>query len=132
MKGKLILSLLLTAGLLAGCTGASSYTWTGAALGGGVGALSGAAIDRYNPWRGAAVGGLVGGALGGVAGTAYQQSRTPYQQGYPQGYGPAYGQAYPAAQDPNGQYVQEPQPPAGRNTNRQGTVAQGPTYQHAY
>jgi len=130
MNVKLMVSLLLAVSLLAGCAGGNAYTLGGVAVGTGVGALSGAAIDRYNPWRGAALGGLLGGTLGGVAGAAYQQSRAPYQ-GQPQGYGPAYGQAYPT-QDPQRQYTQDGQAPPARSGYREGSGAQGPDYQHAY
>jgi len=89
--------LFFAALLVFGCAAGSPYTYTGAALGGGVGALSGAAIDSRNPWRGAAIGGVLGGVLGGVAGEAVRQSRYPSQpQGYYQpGYGPPPGYGAP-------------------------------------
>lgn len=42
------------------------HTATGAAVGGGLGALAGALIDSDNSWRGAVIGGLIGAALGGT------------------------------------------------------------------
>lgn len=109
------LILIVGALLVFGCAGGSPYTYTGAALGGGVGALSGAAIDSRNPWRGAAIGGLMGGVLGGVAGEVVRQQQYPsqppqgyYQPGYgpPPGYGapPRYG--YSAPQQGPGYYSQ--------------------------
>jgi hypothetical protein len=71
-------------------TGCASYNqnpslYTGAGLGGLLGAGLGAAINHNNPWRGAAIGGLLGAGGGGVAGALYGQSQAPYQpqqQGY--------------------------------------------------
>lgn len=59
--------LVLLAVLAAGCTSLSPYTYTGAGVGGALGAGAGALIDSNNRWRGAMVGGLMGGALGGTA-----------------------------------------------------------------
>ena len=88
-----IIGLLAVLSLLAGCAPGSfhPYTYTGAALGGGAGALAGAAIDPGNPLRGAAIGGVMGGVLGGVAGSAMAPSQQP-QGGYY--YGPRYGSQY--------------------------------------
>ncbi len=99
------LLLIMAALSLLGCT-ASPYTYTGAALGGGLGAGTGAIIDRNNPWRGAAFGALIGGVLGGVGGEVVRQNRAPSQpHGYYQpGYAPRYGSGAPPAaygQDPN-------------------------------
>ncbi len=55
------------AALMAGCTSLSPYTYTGAGVGGALGAGAGALLDHNNRWRGAMVGGLMGGALGGAA-----------------------------------------------------------------
>lgn len=63
---KIVLSSLLVAALMAGCTSLSPYTYTGAGVGGALGAGAGALIDQNNRWRGAMVGGLMGGALGGA------------------------------------------------------------------
>jgi len=41
---------------------------TGIVSGGAIGAGTGAAIDRKNPWRGAIIGGLIGAFAGGVIG----------------------------------------------------------------
>jgi len=53
--------------LAGGCTTMSPYTYTGAGVGGALGAGAGALLDHNNRWRGAMVGGLMGGALGGAA-----------------------------------------------------------------
>jgi hypothetical protein len=59
--------LVLLAALTAGCTSLSPYTYTGAGVGGALGAGAGALIDNNNRWRGAMIGTLMGGALGGTA-----------------------------------------------------------------
>ncbi len=59
--------VVLMAALAAGCTSMSPYTYTGAGVGGALGAGAGAMLDHNNRWRGAMVGGLMGGALGGAA-----------------------------------------------------------------
>jgi hypothetical protein len=64
---KLLTSSILLAALLAGCTSLSPYTYTGAGVGGALGAGTGALIDKNNRWRGAMIGGLAAGALGGAA-----------------------------------------------------------------
>jgi Glycine zipper 2TM domain len=64
---KLLFIFVLLAALTAGCTSLSPYTYTGAGVGGALGAGAGALIDHNNRWRGAMVGGLMGGALGGTA-----------------------------------------------------------------
>jgi hypothetical protein len=66
-KVKLIGISVLLAALTAGCTSVSPYTYTGAGVGGALGAGTGALIDHNNRWRGAMIGGLAGGALGGTA-----------------------------------------------------------------
>jgi hypothetical protein len=58
--------IVLLAALTAGCTSVSPYTYTGAGVGGALGAGTGAMIDHNNRWRGAMIGTLVGGALGGA------------------------------------------------------------------
>ena len=63
---KLTCIFVLLAALTAGCTSISPYTYTGAGVGGALGAGAGALIDSNNRWRGAMVGGLMGGALGGA------------------------------------------------------------------
>ena len=100
--------MVLTAlSLVMGCA-SSPYVGTGAALGGGLGALTGAAIGNRNPWAGALIGGLVGSGLGAAGGYMVQQrqaAQPPQGQGYyyqpaPRGYGapapPAYGYNSPA------------------------------------
>ena len=103
-----IIVLLTALSLSLGCA-SSPYVGTGAAIGGGVGALTGAAINNRNPWAGAAVGGLIGSAVGAAGGYAVSQRQTTQQpQGYyyqpapgysappPQpNYGPNYGYNYP-------------------------------------
>ena len=114
----LIIVVLTGLSLVMGCA-SSPYIGTGAALGGGVGALAGAAINNRNPWTGAAVGGLLGAGLGAVGGYAVQQrqaSQPPQpQQGYY--YQPAPGYGAPA---PHPNYGYNSPPPAP-----------GPTYSSA-
>lgn len=64
---KLTAIMVLLAALVAGCTSLSPYTYTGAGVGGALGAGTGALVDKNNRWRGAMIGGLAGGALGGAA-----------------------------------------------------------------
>jgi len=101
-----LLVMLLTISLVTGCA-SSPYVGTGAALGGGLGALTGAAVGHRNPWAGALIGGAVGTAVGAAGGYAVQQrraSQTPqgyyYQQptspSYPAPAPPAYGYRTPA------------------------------------
>ena len=108
--------------LLAGCA-SSPYVGTGAALGGGVGALAGAAIGNRNPWAGAIIGGLVGSAVGAAGGYAVQQRQQPYY-GQPQGYyqsQPGYYPAQPGYNTPPprvyGQYTPPPAPGPGQQYN---------------
>ncbi len=118
----------IVAGWLWGCSGQHPYTYTGAALGGGLGALTGAAVDHNNRWRGAAVGGLMGGVLGGVAGELARQNQA--QQGGYYG-GPRYG--YHHYQEPQSGYDyeqgynQNSYPPSGFRT-AQPPVTQAPYY----
>lgn len=58
--------LAVLAVFLGGCAGQSPYTYQGAAVGGALGAGTGALIDNHNRWRGAMIGGLGGAALGGA------------------------------------------------------------------
>jgi len=78
MKGKLLLTLLAAAGLLAvtGCT----PTQRGAAVGGAAGAAIGAAAG--GPGN-RAEGALIGGAIGGVTGAAVGSSRERRYYGPP-------------------------------------------------
>jgi hypothetical protein len=128
-----IIVALMSLSLFMGCA-SSPYVGTGAAVGGGLGALTGAAIAHRNPWAGAIVGGLVGSALGAGGGYVLQQrQQQPYgpSQGYyppqPQygapaqpGYGapapPAYGQYAPAPGPSYGYNAQAPAAPADPST----------------
>ncbi len=49
---------------------------TGAIIGAGIGALTGAAINKYNPAAGAAVGGLIGAGIGYLASNQQANGRT--------------------------------------------------------
>jgi hypothetical protein len=103
-----IIVVLTSLSLLMGCA-SSPYVGTGAALGGGLGALAGAAIGHKNPWAGAAIGGLAGAGAGALTGYALQQRQAQPPQGYyyqqpppaygappPRpNYGPNYGYNYP-------------------------------------
>ena len=76
-----ILVGLLGLSLLAGCATPSQnpYLYTGAGLGGLLGAGIGAAANHNNPLKGAGIGALLGAAGGGIAGEVYGRSQTPYQ-----------------------------------------------------
>jgi hypothetical protein len=99
---------LLGLSLLAGCATPSQnpYLYTGAGLGGLLGAGIGAAANHNNPWKGAAIGGLLGAAGGGVAGEVYGRSQTPYQPQQQQGYYQQPQQEYYPPQQ--GSYQQAP------------------------
>ncbi|MCL6622675.1 MAG: glycine zipper 2TM domain-containing protein [Syntrophobacterales bacterium] len=114
----------IIAGWLWGCSGTHPYTYTGAALGGGMGALTGAAVDHNNRWRGAAIGGLMGGVLGGVAGELARQNQA-YQGGGYYG-GQRYGYQY--YQDPYASYEGDSCPPSGFQAAR--PPVQRPYYQY--
>lgn len=60
----LVMSVFLCAFALASCSTIESYH--GAGIGGAIGAIAGALIDRGNMWRGAAIGAALGAALGGT------------------------------------------------------------------
>ena len=103
-----ILVGLLGLSLLAGCATPSQnpYLYTGAGLGGLLGAGIGAAANHNNPLKGAGIGALLGAAGGGIAGEVYGRSQTPYQpqqQGYYQQ--PQQQEYYPPQQ---GSYQQTP------------------------
>jgi len=110
-----IIVALMSLSLLMGCA-SSPYVGTGAAVGGGLGAITGAAIANRNPWAGALVGGLMGSALGAGGGYLIQQRQQ--QQPYPpsQGYyypdQPGYGAPAPPAY---GHYAPAPGPSYGYN-----------------
>jgi hypothetical protein len=86
LRKKLVFLAVIAFSLVTGCAQQNPYMYTGAGLGGALGAGLGAAINHRNPWKGAAIGGLLGVAGGGLAGEAYgrSQSYPNYQQ--PQGY----------------------------------------------
>lgn len=109
-----IVMALVLLGLLMGCA-SSPYVGTGAVLGGGVGALSGAAIAGRNPWAGALVGGVLGSALGAAGGYALQQRQQPY--GPTQGY---YYQPQPG--------YRAPAPPAYGSYESPPASSPGPSY----
>ena len=112
--------MLLVSGVamisLIGCgtTGApQNYLMTGGGIGTALGAGIGAAVNSSNPWKGAAVGGLLGAATGAIGGEVYRRTQQPAQpqQGYNQ-YGPQQpGYGYPP---PNQGYYRGPNygPPA--------------------
>ncbi len=86
-----LIVILTTLSLIMGCA-SSPYLGTGTLLGGGVGAIAGAAIDHGNPWQGALIGGLAGSALGAAGGYVLQNRQTSQPQpGQPQ-----QGYYYPA------------------------------------
>jgi len=57
-------SLLIIAVLLLTTIGCAQYQYEGATVGGVVGGVAGALLDRKNPWRG----GVIGAGLGAIAG----------------------------------------------------------------
>ncbi|MBI4639946.1 MAG: glycine zipper 2TM domain-containing protein [Candidatus Tectomicrobia bacterium] len=62
-----ILSLfMLTLSSCATSQSPSARTYEGATVGGVLGAVAGALVDKKNSWRGAVVGGVLGAALGGT------------------------------------------------------------------
>ncbi|MGP8050116.1 MAG: hypothetical protein ACLPYB_05840 [Desulfobaccales bacterium] len=109
MKARTGLIVTFTAlSLITGCA-SSPYLGTGALVGGGAGAIAGAAIDHHNPWQGALIGGLAGTALGAAGGYALQQRQANQPQpGQPPG--PQPGQPQPGG--PQG-YNYPPQPGPG-------------------
>jgi hypothetical protein len=113
---------LMALSLLMGCA-SSPYVGTGALVGGGLGALTGAAIGNKNPGAGALIGGLVGTGLGAAGGYALQQRQAQPQP--PQGY---------YQQPPPGYYQQPPPgysapPPQGYGSRPPGP---GPSYGGSY
>ena len=102
---------LTTLSLIMGCA-SSPYLDTGALLGGGLGAIAGAAIDHGNPWQGALIGGLAGSALGAAGGYALQNRQTSQPQpGQPQEGQPQPGQ--PQEGQPQQGYYYPAQPGSG-------------------
>ncbi len=116
IKSMLLLGSWVAMISLAGCasTGApQNYLMTGTGIGTALGAGIGAAVNSNNPWKGAAVGGLLGAATGAIGGEVYRRTQQPAQpqQGYNQ-YGPQQpGYGYPP---PNQGYYRGPNngPPA--------------------
>ncbi len=136
-----IIVALTALSLISGCA-SSPYTGTGAVLGGGLGAVTGAAIaSGRNPVAGALIGGLVGTGLGAAGGYMLQQRQTaqPYQGSYyppppqaPYGYrapapGPAYGYNSPPA-GPRYSANSPAPPPTGNSWNTPAPVAPEPGY----
>ena len=95
---------LIALSLIAGCA-SSPYVGTGAVVGGGLGALTGAAIGHKNPWAGALIGGLVGTGVGAAGGYALKQRQASQQP--PQGY---YQQPPQGYQQPPPGYAAPPPP----------------------
>jgi hypothetical protein len=135
-----IIVTVMALSLLMGCA-SSPYVGTGAAIGGGLGALTGAAIGHRNPWAGAAIGGLVGTAVGAAGGYMVQQRQyaPQQQQGYyypsQPGYGAPAQPGYGAPAQPYGYRAPAPGnaapgPAVGYNTPNPVTP-QGPQYSAA-
>lgn len=88
MFNKILITVLI--GLVslfgfAGCTTEKAYQ--GAAVGGAVGAVAGALIDKDNSWRGAVIGGALGAVLGGgVTEIATRASREAARENRPVAY----------------------------------------------
>ncbi len=64
LKMRKIISLLLILSFLTLTVGCTQYHYEGAGIGGVVGGVAGALLDRKNPWRG----GIIGAGLGAIAG----------------------------------------------------------------
>ncbi|MCX5894077.1 MAG: hypothetical protein NTW80_14145 [Deltaproteobacteria bacterium] len=114
---------LMALSLIMGCA-SSPYVGTGAAVGGGLGAITGALIGSRNPWAGALIGGAVGTGLGAAGGYALQQrqaSQPPPQGYYNQQPAPGYGYNAPA---PPG-YAAPPPPAYGNRAPAPGGQSYG-------
>jgi outer membrane lipoprotein SlyB len=62
----LLVFAVFSAGVISCGQVSSQKTYEGAAVGGAVGAVAGALIDKNNRWRGAVIGGALGAVLGGT------------------------------------------------------------------
>jgi outer membrane lipoprotein SlyB len=62
----LLVFAVFSAGVISCGQVSSQRTYEGAAVGGAVGAVAGALIDKNNRWRGAVIGGALGAILGGT------------------------------------------------------------------
>ncbi|WP_168719502.1 YMGG-like glycine zipper-containing protein [Thermosulfurimonas marina] len=85
MRRKGLWAIFLAGVLLAGCTTTQgSAPYQGAGLGAAVGAVSGALLDRHNPWRGAVIGGAAGAVLGGgITALSVEASKEAVARGQP-------------------------------------------------
>ncbi|RJQ51843.1 MAG: glycine zipper 2TM domain-containing protein [Nitrospiraceae bacterium] len=101
---KKIISILMVLAFLALTVGCTQYHARGAGVGGAIGGVAGALLDRKNPWRG----GVIGAVLGGIAGASLtevsmQASQEAVQQNRPVEYRTTDGrgvvQAYPLDYD---------------------------------
>jgi hypothetical protein len=63
-KSAVVVSLLSLTFILTGYNGCTRAHYEGATIGGAVGGIAGAIIDKRNPWRG----GIIGAAIGAIAG----------------------------------------------------------------
>ncbi len=84
-----IISILLIAALLT--SGVSCVTtqrsYEGAGIGGAVGAIAGALLDKHNRWRGAMIGGALGAVIGGATSEiASRAAKEAAQTGKPVAY----------------------------------------------
>lgn len=105
---------LCLAGMLLFSSGCATQQGAqGAGLGAVVGGVSGALIDKGNPWRGAAIGGglgaVFGGGLGEIAGSS--QNVNPPPQGYYNSPPPRHGRYYAPPPPDYGYYSAPPPPP---------------------
>jgi len=101
---KKFISLILALSLLGIAVGCTQYHAQGAGIGGAVGGVAGALLDRRNPWRG----GVIGAALGAIAGASLtevsmQATQEAVQQNRPVEYRTSDGrgrvEAYPVDYD---------------------------------
>lgn len=105
MKGVIALCLvfsLFTLTVLAPGCATSQRTYEGAGIGGAVGAVAGALLDKHNRWRGAMIGGALGAVVGGATSEiATRAAREAAASGKPVAYQSQDGwqrvEAYPLA-----------------------------------
>lgn len=86
------LNLAIVIVLLSGCATTEDEVGTvvgSSAIGAGIGALAGAALNPWNRWRGAQSGALAGAAIGGVVGVSNVAQERQYQYSSQHAY---YGQ----------------------------------------
>lgn len=70
MRGNMVVvGIVVAAVFISGCATMSPGTKTGAGVGGVLGGVTGALIDKDNPWRGGIIGAAAGAIIGGTIGS---------------------------------------------------------------